>query len=289
MPSADSGCPSTACSAVLTAVAAGARLTTLPSGLTPPLQSASTVLNVPASTVCEKLNLPGSVVLKSVGPCTLGANPSSPKVVVFGDSHALMWSDSFITIAERAGYTLTFLAYPACRLPLGIDLLNLPPDCDAWRQAAIDWIQRDDPAIVVVTSIYTPGPGASAASYTQFAVGWERLLGAVSAPGRRLVLLGSTPVLGQDPLSCLAAHETSIQDCGSPTSQAVLARTVSSERVAASKSGASYVNVTPWLCTRKICPAVIGDFRVYSNQFHITREYGAHLAPLLQVALRLGG
>lgn len=47
------------------------------------------------------------------------------------------------------------------------------------------------------------------------------------------------------------------------------------------------VNVRPWFCADRICPAVIGNRIVYADFGHLTRTYAVHLVPLLQDALAL--
>ncbi|MGD1011158.1 MAG: SGNH hydrolase domain-containing protein [Acidimicrobiales bacterium] len=272
---------------MIEAVAAGAHMSGIPADLVPALQNAANSDYVPSGGHCGILHVNGYINADEAA-CSYGGNPRAPRIVLLGDSHAKMWASAFRALAQRAGYNFTLLEYSSCRLPLGIAYDDLPPNCAAWRQAAIAWI-NNRPAIVAVTSINDPGPGASPASYRQFASGWERLLNAITAPGRKLFLLGSIPVLSQDPPDCLAAHESNVQDCSNPTPQAVLAPSVEAEQAAAVESGASYVNPTPWLCTRTVCPAVIGHYDVYLNQYHITSAYGVYLSWVLQAALHVAG
>lgn len=47
------------------------------------------------------------------------------------------------------------------------------------------------------------------------------------------------------------------------------------------------MNLIPWLCTAAICPAIIGNYLAYENQFHLTTTYAEHLIPVMQQALNL--
>jgi hypothetical protein len=126
---------------------------------------------------------------------------------------------------------------------------------------------------------------------SRFLKGLEEDFRMLKAPGRRLVMLGDVPLLAQDGPTCLAAHESDVQACSTPEplAEKYLAPTgnFQKESAAVAKVGASFVNVTPWLCTRKTCPAVIGHYEVYEDLYHITSTYVAYLSPVLQVALGL--
>jgi hypothetical protein len=284
-PGPQSGCPSAACSTITSQVAASTHLQQIPANLTPPLQNAGTDLVAPANCVKSSLDITVAPVNE---PCTVGTNASAPDIVLFGDSHALMWATSLATIAQRVGDRFTLLDYEACRLPIGVPFPNLPANCAAWRQAAVDWIKQTHPALVVLSSIYNPGGGNPASAYQQFSTGWETLLSDITIPGTRLAMIGSIPVLTQDGPTCLAAHESSIRSCSTPASRAVLTKTLAAEQTAVAKESTSFVNPTPWLCTGTVCPAVVGQFTAYQNQFHITSTYGNYLSHVLAGALSLG-
>jgi hypothetical protein len=284
-PGPDSGCPSAACSAVTSRVAAATHVTQVPTDLIPTLENAGTDLVAPPNCVRSKLDVPVSPANE---PCTIGTDPSAPDIVLFGDSHALMWATSFASLARRVGDRFTLLDFEACRLPIAVQFSNLPVRCDAWRQAAIDWIRHDHPALVAVSSIYNPGDAVPASAYVQLANGWGTLLADITGPGTRLAVIGSIPALAQDGPTCLAIHPSDVQSCSTSPSTALITDTLAAEQAAAAREGASFVNPTPWLCTAAVCPAVIGRFNVYENRFHITSTYGNYLSPVLQRSLNIG-
>jgi hypothetical protein len=50
--------------------------------------------------------------------------------------------------------------------------------------------------------------------------------------------------------------------------------------------GVRYISVTPWFCAGT-CPAVIGKYEVYWDQFHITATYAFFLSGILARSLHL--
>jgi hypothetical protein len=161
--------------------------------------------------------------------------------------------------------------------------------CTAWKKWAFSRIQQFDPSIVVATTddhlLYDSG--AHLASQRDVSKGLVTTLKDLSAPGRRVVLLGDIPYLSQVGPICLAAHEGNVQACSTPTNQAVFQANQAAEESAAAKSGAQFIDVIPWLCTPHVCPPIIGNVDVYADGGHITATYGISLEPVLTEALGL--
>jgi hypothetical protein len=58
------------------------------------------------------------------------------------------------------------------------------------------------------------------------------------------------------------------------------------EMAAASKSGAEYIDPTPWFCST-ICTAIVDHYNVYLDQFHVTATYATYLENALAKDLGL--
>ena len=98
-------------------------------------------------------------------------------------------------------------------------------------------------------------------------------------------MIGDIPGWQNDNANCLAAHESSVQDCASVAAQA-LSPDLGAERTAALKSGAQYVSVTPWICAAK-CEPVIAKYRVYLDEHHLTGAFVQYLSGALGQTLKL--
>ena len=283
-------CRWAACPSVRSAVAAATRISTLPNSLTPSLQGAKTDIYTPQG-------LQGCVAnqaeLSAPAPCVFNASASTKRMVLIGDSHSEMWAPAVADIAKSNGYSLLFLSKIPCPLPSVSfwNQINSTPNtqCTTWKKWAFSRIQQFDPSLVVAaTEDFNPyaNDGVMMKQST-FSSGLVTSLRDLSAPGRRVILLGDIPYLHTSGPLCLAAHESDVQVCSTPTNQAVSATIQAAERSAAAKSGSTFVNVIPWLCTQKECPAIINNIGVYVDLFHITATYGIWLEPVLSQALGL--
>ena len=92
------------------------------------------------------------------------------------------------------------------------------------------------------------------------------------------------PILPFDAPECLSRNTDNVQSCSSPTLS--FGDLYVAEKMAAAEDGAHYVNVTRWFCANT-CPAVIGQYEVYFDQYHITAAYASFLAGVLAKSLPL--
>ena len=108
--------------------------------------------------------------------------------------------------------------------------------------------------------------------------------------GTTLVELGHTPLLQLDPASCLTLPSVNPKVCaghgyapGSPSNSRFGAAEVVAVK---STPRATYVDVTPWLCTSDLtCPAIVDNRVAYIDTNHISAQYTVDLAPLLAMTL----
>jgi peptidoglycan/LPS O-acetylase OafA/YrhL len=222
--------------------------------------------------------------------CELGDQASHRRMVVYGDSHALMWLPAFDAIAKSAHMKLSILGKPGCEAdllhytaPKGLSLPAGSPftACDQWNRWARTFITKTKPAVLVITQ------DAPVREFTpaQWESGLAKTLDAVRSPGMRTFVLGNNPVLPTPPPQCLALHPTLVQFC-SGTLTTLWTPFNHAERAAAAAHGATYVDPTPWFCS-DACPAIIGHYEVYSDSNHITAAYAQYLSNVLGQALGL--
>jgi hypothetical protein len=288
--SSTSGCPSEACSDVLAQVRAGATTRTVPSDLTPNLNDAAIDMKPPEGGNCSVL--PVSGLDSSFQPCLFdaGASPTAPVMILIGNSRALMWSRAVLALASQLGYRFGLVQHEACSMPrvedpaIGRTGLSAA-DCKEWEDAAINWVNQQNPGVVLVAS----GPDLNdKVSPADLVAGWAATLKELQGPGRKVFVFGEMPRMDQDPPRCLAANGASALKCVTPASAAIQADEQQAGLDAARQSGASYVNLTPWLCTTDVCPAIVGHYLAYRDQNHLTSTYTQALVPVLQKAVDIG-
>jgi hypothetical protein len=90
---------------------------------------------------------------KPVDRC-IGVPGDGPKVMVMGDSNALMWLPAFRTIAKREGWQLSTALVTACPWQRGLLFAFLEPHEPSCEHHAADWYDRVvpeiDPDIVIL-------------------------------------------------------------------------------------------------------------------------------------------
>jgi peptidoglycan/LPS O-acetylase OafA/YrhL len=286
MPGSTNECPSAACLDILAAVDSGAKTETIPSDLTPSLADAATDLRVPDGGQCSRL--PISWLKPDRQPCIFdtGAPANAPMIVLIGDSQAMMWSQTVNSIAKQRAYRFGLVFNYGCHMPMVTFETTreglTDAQCREWKNAAIDWTNHQNPAVVLVASGNHEGIDDA-----DYATGYANLLKQLQGPGRELFVMGDVPLLSQDPPRCLAAHPSTALECATTTPTAVPGHEQQSALDGAQQAGAGYIDLTPWLCTTALCPAIIGHYVAYQDQYHITGTYAQALTPLVAKAIGL--
>jgi peptidoglycan/LPS O-acetylase OafA/YrhL len=276
---------------VLDQVAAATKITTVPKDLQPSLSGAGADWggNYESSS-CQS----GIYEVKEA-ICVLGDPSGKQLIVVYGDSHALMWLPAFNAIARSAHWRLVVLGKLYCPAE-PVTIVNLIGDvpyygCNQWHVWATNWINAQRPSLLVITQssgFLAPGANGSAPvrfTATQWRDGLDDLFASIHVPHAKIVLLGNTPVLPQSSPECLAAHSDDVQRCSASTQSAVSPLN-QIERSTAQVAGVEYINPLPWFCSPS-CTPIVGHYVVYRDNSHITATYSKYLENALGSALAL--
>ena len=221
--------------------------------------------------------------------CVLGDPHGSDLMVVYGDSHALMWLPAFSGVAKATHRRLIVLGKSDCPAALISDVPNPPgigtpgapyAACAAWHRWAVTVIRRLHPDLLVIS---TQDLGWTDAA---FHAGLTNLYSAVIPSSRRVIYLGNIPLLPQAGPTCLGQHPDNVQACSAPAN-VTRSPLTQLDRAVTAAAGAEYVDPFPWFCS-SICTAVIGHYDVYLDRYHVTAAYGAYLQNALADSLDLG-
>lgn len=222
------------------------------------------------------------------GSCAFGDPRGSKLMVIYGDSHAVMWAAALQVLAEKHGWKLKVFSLGGCPGPdlhfISAETKTPNTDCDVFHTSAPAAITALHPDLVIVTSV-----GGHALSdgneptHAQWQDGWISILKKLSRPGTRLAMIGSIPVWDNNGARCLAAHPTAVQECSAPVAESEPTH-LDAEESAAAAAGALYVPVIPWVCAQR-CEPVIADMLVYSNPYHFTQKYTVYLTGALEEAM----
>lgn len=278
-----SAAPPTSCAGDATgstaAIACNVQLATqiqaLPSNLSPPLAK------VPNEYSLGCINSPTATRPTSEFTCTLGDTSATRTVVLFGDSHAWQWTAPLAAIAKARHWKLVTYTMGGCPAE---DFVYFDPStntedtqCESFRNAVFSKLAAMKPAVVIMSS------------YTQFAASPASMtltINKLKKDGSRVVWLEDTPYPGFNIPDCLSQNPTDVQKCSFSVRTGLKYPGVrKSLNSAAAKDGALIVNPQPWLCTNRVCPAVIGNTATYFDESHVTKSYALDLTPMLARAL----
>lgn len=237
---------------VLAAVRRAPAIRTLPPGLTPSPAIAGDDIGFD-SDKCE-----AGPAADRIDPCVFGDRASAVHVVLYGDSYAGMWLPALSAIAEQRHWRLRFYGKPGCFAASRV--------CDRFRAYVIGQIRALRPSLVVIAS--------------QNVRGLMSTLSTLRRSAQRLVVLGDTPVLTESAPDCLARHPSNVPLCSTSRRAATAPVWNDADEAAARATGAGYISVLPWLCSR-VCTPVIGDVTVYRNRFYLTATYARLMTGVL--------
>jgi len=233
----------------------------------------------------------------NVNPCNYGnvTAPPSKTVVLFGDSHALMWFSAYDNLANQYGWRLIPQAKATCP-PINITVYSPTlggwyTGCNQWRTAVVARIQALHPALVVLgfsreygipdDRVVVDGPA--------WMQGLSSMIETLRATGAQVVLMGDVPYpqSGLVP-DCLSAHLTKPGACLVPEQYPFFNPSgVGQEKALAAAAGASYIETTPWFCASNTCAVIVNNILVYRDDNHITATYASWLTPVFGADLEV--
>jgi hypothetical protein len=225
------------------------------------------------------------------GECTYGDPTGARLLDIFGDGLAGTWLTAIRDAAERTGWRVRVFYLPACPAPdltfYSVDTESPNYACNKFRTAAIAAIRQTHPAMVVVTSSTLQHVTRHLlVTSAQWRAGYSKTLSLLKMSGTQLVVMGDIPYLTKDDPVCLEAHESDVQACATPLSVAETGVWTSAEKQAAKANRARYINPAPWICS-KICEPIVGNIRVYNDEYDLSATYAKSLSGVVQTALKL--
>ena len=267
-------------------VARSVGIQAVPANLTPSLTGASSDEAAPFVDGCFD-----GFTENSVNPCNDGdvTAPPSKTVVLFGDSHALMWFPALDSLAKQNGWHLISQAKATCP-PIDVPVYSPVlgewyTGCDQWRAAVVARIEALHPALVVLgfSREYGIPDDRVVVDGAAWMQGLSSMMATLRATGARVVLMGDVPYpqSGLVP-NCLSAHLTTATACTMPKQYPYFNPSgVGQEEAAAAAAGAGYIDTQPWFCAGTSCAVIVDNLLVYRDDNHITATYALWLTPVI--------
>lgn len=213
--------------------------------------------------------------------CRYGDAPGAPTVALFGDSHAASWLPALEALAEDGVIVLDRYTKRGCPSAYVENVLNGTspyPACNLWREGVIQNLRADPPDVVVI---------ASRASLYLANTDWQKALTRTIeelGDSTRVIVVGEVPQRDFDPQDCLSAHLQDALACATPVDEAVNPDVVKAERGAARATGATYLDLQPYICS-DVCPLILGDVQTYLDGNHVTATFSRYFAPVFEEAI----
>jgi hypothetical protein len=233
--------------------------------------------------------------------CGFGPRDAGTRVVLIGDSHALMWSSPIRGIARNKGWRLLTMAKTACPSLLGLyvqsqKLVDEGATCRAWRENILGRLNANPPDLIVIAnsdrySLHRPD-GVKYPKVQRPAL-WKQALARTLAAlpkSSRVLIVGSLPHNAGNPRNCLMQNRQDISACASPKGGAIGRKIEHVLKATAKARDARYGAVYGKVCSYDPCPLVQGNILVWRDKNHITDTFARQLQPTfrrwLEAALR---
>ena len=273
--------------AVIAAVKAARRGAKIPSVLMPPVSKLlDDHYDFPSGCVPTSEQTTSTV-------CRLGSASSAKSIVVFGDSHAMMWMPTLLAMAERDDWAVIPLVKSACTPGewLGKGYVGTPQDeinrCHAWFQWAVGQAKALHPDVTLMAgccggiAAYGAGPRVIADEKRGFsAVGT-----AMKRFSTSVVLVADNEGVSKQPADCLLARGATMRTCTTKWPAPRFAFIDSLAKLAKTR-GFGFLKTRGWFCYQRQCPMVVGQTIVYRDLGHMTQTYALALSAVFRSSFR---
>ena len=232
--------------------------------------------------------------------CLYGDTEGKRTLILFGDSHALQYAPALDEVADTNNWRLIVLTKAECT-PGEVPIRSMVADreysqCDEWREDSLRRIEEGSPSSAAVVmsgdTAYTPygedgqelsGDAGAAAMEAGYLATLERIHDA----GLRTVVIKDTPTSSSDVPGCVSED---LDDLGSCAFDRERDRTKEFDsRAARAAPETALIDITPEICPRDLCRAVIGNALVYRDKSHLSATFARTLAPVIERDLERAG
>ncbi|MEA2193156.1 MAG: hypothetical protein QOI73_3277 [Solirubrobacteraceae bacterium] len=238
---------------------------------------------------CTPLQVDGTLT-----PCEFGVRPAAARatIALVGDSHAAHWRAALEVVAQRRRWRGVSITRSGCPLSKAAPRLAPPvrlAACLRWNDQVLQWLAVHPSVHTIFVAAHfasalataARGHNLLAAKEAGYRAAWRRLPGSV----RRIVVIRDTPLIGFGALQCVRRALARKRDAGrvcavprrravGPDAGVIAARSMRSR-------GVRSIDLTPFMCDRRRCFAVVGGALAFKDGQHLTDVFATTLAPYL--------
>jgi len=217
--------------------------------------------------------------------CVAGDLTSKKTIVVYGDSHAVMWIPAILPFARSHHFRVSLVwlgMCPVAQVNVYGPRLGYPSGCNRYRSTIIGQIVKSKPALILVAEKTSAVRRTEKIFYTSTSQ-WQRSLTSSlqllrSNGSLPVAVIEDTPFFPWSVPTCLSQHQRAIQRCSVPYPEPQFPGMQLAEKNAAAATKSSFLPTIPWLCHLR-CPGVIHSTIAYVDGSHLSRSYATFLAP----------
>lgn len=230
--------------------------------------------------------------------CEFAATASERRVVLLGDSHAVVLFPPMQRVAERLGWRLNNWTKSACSVS-DVTTFNRSrqrvfTECDEFRDGILDRVEAARPDVVVISEAVSRGRRvvdrdtgkllSARESRREITEGMRTVLQRLTGAGIDVILAVDPPAAPFDPPTCLA-DKAAVRPCTFPRPR----RGGTERRAAAGIDRVHLLDYVAEICGPRRCSPVLGDILVYRDTNHLTKTFALTLAPRLGHMLERSG
>lgn len=200
-------------------------------------------------------------------------NEASKTVVVWGSSHAAVWSTPIMEIGQQRGWNVITFVKASCPVSAGEDP-TLPEDCGSFNESVVSEIERIRPDFILTTSTRV---GVQEGGLEYMDPTWAAT---VTKPGIPVVAVRDTPRFPFSVPECLASAVDSDEICAVERNSIF-----ADESPAAQVEGVWNLDFTDLFCNDGTCNGVVGNMVAYLDPDHPTKTFMKTVVPFLDSGL----
>ena len=237
------------------------------------------------SAECES---PIPVPARNLAPCTFAGISGKRQIILLGDSNAGQYNAAVTAAGAKLGRTVVLATMPGCALVLIEPPVD--PACQNANLATLQWLAKQPPSIVIVSSANWVGANLADA----WASGMRETYARIQAQGHLVVHVMSLPHFATAdgkwlPYNCafLAVHRDPDR-CGR-TSRIGALEDVWSPGLSAELAGAADVrrlDLDGIVCPEGVCRTNVGNRWIFRDGTHISEDESERLTPYFVKTLR---
>jgi peptidoglycan/LPS O-acetylase OafA/YrhL len=269
--------------AVITAVKAARHGARIPSPLTPAVSDLlKDIYNLPPG--CAPATDPDT----TSDICRLGTPSSAKTIVILGDSHAMMWLPTLISMASRDGWALIPLVKSGCNPGLWLDkgYPGTPAPyiryCHAWYKWALGQAKTLRPTVTLMAGCCGGAAGSTAVAERH---GYRSFAAAMKRYSTSVVLVADDDGIRKQPVDCLLKRGATMRTCTVKWDSGHFAF-INSLAKLARVGGFEFLGTRGWFCYQSECPMVVGRRIAYRDTGHITKTYALALRAAFRSSFR---